>query len=434
MKPLKYLPLLLLLAIPARAQISGAGQLTCNGATNTGTVVNSATANNTVLASVSSTAAYAYLVQLNQTTTITGGAISFQTSNDNGTNFANAAVTQVVSPSTGAQLTNPYTLVASTNQAFLVILAGASSFQIKLTTALTGTGAVTPFYTAICTQPTLGPLTLDANGNLLVNVKAQSLAQASTNVAQFGGTNVSTGTGASGAGIPRVTVSNDSSSTGTLGDNGAAAATNRFGELPCIYRNDLHGGTAATTGRDGAPDCGTDGLLHTALLPDLSVKRYRASSKFAASSTTDNWRISGNASNTVIVTKINSTCTQTTAGTVNYELRKESTAVSGGTSATVTNLPIDSGKSAAQSVVNSFTLTGPTRGTLVADIDNQQVDCPTTGSASGVDLFATITAPGAPVAVLRGANEGLAIDLGGAVTGGNITVTVEWMEVTTITP
>lgn len=36
-------------------------------------------------------------------------------------------------------------------------------------------------------------------------------ANASTNVAQFGGTNTVTGTGASGAGIPRVTVSNDSS-------------------------------------------------------------------------------------------------------------------------------------------------------------------------------------------------------------------------------
>ena len=36
-------------------------------------------------------------------------------------------------------------------------------------------------------------------------------ANASTNVAQFGGTNVVTGTGASGAGIPRVTISNDSS-------------------------------------------------------------------------------------------------------------------------------------------------------------------------------------------------------------------------------
>lgn len=39
----------------------------------------------------------------------------------------------------------------------------------------------------------------------------------SSNVAQFGGTNVSTGTGASGAGIPRVTVSSDSSITNISG-------------------------------------------------------------------------------------------------------------------------------------------------------------------------------------------------------------------------
>ena len=38
-----------------------------------------------------------------------------------------------------------------------------------------------------------------------------SSANASTNVTQFGGSNVVTGTGASGAGIPRVTISNDSS-------------------------------------------------------------------------------------------------------------------------------------------------------------------------------------------------------------------------------
>jgi hypothetical protein len=44
-------------------------------------------------------------------------------------------------------------------------------------------------------------------------------ANASTNVAQFGGTNVSTGTGVGGAGIPRVTVSSDSSITANAGTN-----------------------------------------------------------------------------------------------------------------------------------------------------------------------------------------------------------------------
>jgi hypothetical protein len=54
-------------------------------------------------------------------------------------------------------------------------------------------------------------------------------ANASTNVAQFGGTNVSTGTGAGGAGIPRVTISNDSSLAANQSVNlnqvGAAAIT-----------------------------------------------------------------------------------------------------------------------------------------------------------------------------------------------------------------
>lgn len=48
------------------------------------------------------------------------------------------------------------------------------------------------------------------SGSMNINIAAQSLSQVSSNVAQFGGSAVVTGTGASGAGIPRVTVSNDS--------------------------------------------------------------------------------------------------------------------------------------------------------------------------------------------------------------------------------
>jgi hypothetical protein len=52
-----------------------------------------------------------------------------------------------------------------------------------------------------------------ANGTAVTvsgTVTTSPPANASENVAQFGGTNISTGTGASGAGIPRVTVANDS--------------------------------------------------------------------------------------------------------------------------------------------------------------------------------------------------------------------------------
>lgn len=81
-------------------------------------------------------------------------------------------------------------------------------------------GAVTtaaPSYTTAQTSPlsltTTGLLRVDGSGvtqPVSGTVTTTPPSNASTNVAQFGGTNVSTGTGAGGAGIPRVTVSNDS--------------------------------------------------------------------------------------------------------------------------------------------------------------------------------------------------------------------------------
>jgi hypothetical protein len=232
-----------------------------------------------------------------------------------------------------------------------------------------------------------------------------------------------------------VSVSGNIPAVGTLSDNNAVpAATNNLADMPCVGRADLRGGTATTAGRLVFLDCGTDGNLHVTSLPDLSLKRYRASSKFAASSTTDNWRINGNASNTVIVTKLSVTCTETTAGQVSVQLIKRSTAGSGGTAASVTAVPLDSNKAAASSVVNSYTGTGPTVGTAVGDLDDAQFGCMASGTATPNDIYIPAISPGAPLAVLRGTAEGLALNFGGAITGGNLTVSVEWSEVTTITP
>jgi hypothetical protein len=59
----------------------------------------------------------------------------------------------------------------------------------------------------------LRDLTLDSSGNLLVtgSLTTTPPANASTNVTQFGSNNIVTGTGASGLGIPRFTIANDSS-------------------------------------------------------------------------------------------------------------------------------------------------------------------------------------------------------------------------------
>lgn len=143
----------LLTPLSIRAQVSGVGQLGCSGTPVTGTGWTSATANNSTQALVVNSSVTAILVQLNQTTTITGGVVTFQYNGD-GASFITIPVAQVLNPDTGAQLTNPYTLVASTNQQFLILLNGKTNAQIKLTSVITGTATITPFTTALCVLPT----------------------------------------------------------------------------------------------------------------------------------------------------------------------------------------------------------------------------------------------------------------------------------------
>lgn len=89
--------------------------------------------------------------QLTQTTTITGGAATFEESWDGGTTWKSVPAARVLDPSTGNALANPYTFVASTNQPFAIPLAGASQVRIRLSTVITGTGSVTTAWTQIQT-------------------------------------------------------------------------------------------------------------------------------------------------------------------------------------------------------------------------------------------------------------------------------------------
>lgn len=100
------------------------------------------------------TASIAYnqaIVQFNQTTPITTGAITFEGSNDTAASncsdgtWTTIPVALVINQDQFFPLTNPYSLVASTNQAFLVGLNGRRGVRIKLSTTITGAGTVTPF-------------------------------------------------------------------------------------------------------------------------------------------------------------------------------------------------------------------------------------------------------------------------------------------------
>jgi hypothetical protein len=131
----------------------------------------------------------------------------------------------------------------------------------------------------------------------------------------------------------------------------------------------------------------------------------------------------------LLVTKILVTCNQTTAGQINVELLKRSAADTAGTSGAMTAVPMDSSYAAAVSAPLSYTGTGPTVGTPVGDLDNLQIGCMAPGTATPNDIF--IFQPDKPI-VLRGTAQQIAVNVGNAaLTGGNITVTIEWDETTT---
>lgn len=101
----------------------------------------------------------AILLQLNQGGTITGGAVTIEGTYD-GTNWVTVPVAQILDPNTFAQLTNPYTFVSATNKPFLIIVAGYQQIRINLSTVITGSGTVTPFWSLLTVNPFAGTSTI----------------------------------------------------------------------------------------------------------------------------------------------------------------------------------------------------------------------------------------------------------------------------------
>lgn len=202
---------------------------------------------------------------------------------------------------------------------------------------------------------------------------------------------------------------------------------------PGVVQTDPANGSAYSQGKQQAPNVDTVGNLWASIQPAMRPASYAASASFAGSSTTDNAVLPGNASNTVLVTRVIVSCTQTTAGNVTLSLIKRSTADTSGTSSSMTAVADDSTFSAASSAPLSYTGTGPTAGTAVGNVDTYQLGCMATSTASPNDIY-ILDRRLKPI-VLRGTAQELAVNFGNAaITGGNLTVTFEWEEVKTITP
>lgn len=99
----------------------------------------SGTSSGTTYSLVYNSGVPAILVQLNQGTGITGGAVTWEGTFD-GTHWVSVPAGQVLDPtsSTFAQIANPYTLQASTNKPFLLLLGGFQQLRIKLSTVISG--------------------------------------------------------------------------------------------------------------------------------------------------------------------------------------------------------------------------------------------------------------------------------------------------------
>jgi len=113
---------------------------------------NSSTPLNTTATIVSNDISYNTLnITLAQTTTITGGVVTFQGSTD-GVNWVNLQGFQV---GTGATIGPTYTLQANTYVVFSFNLTALPYFQVLLSTVITGTGSVTIGYAAdsVVNQP-----------------------------------------------------------------------------------------------------------------------------------------------------------------------------------------------------------------------------------------------------------------------------------------
>lgn len=141
---------------------------------------------------------------------------------------------------------------------------------------------------------------------------------------------------------------------------------------------------------------------------------------------TDIFQIAGAAGKTIYISKIVITGTQTTAGVINIQLIKRSTLNSGGTSATLTNVPHDGNDGAASAVVRTYTA-NPTVGTAIGPLRAEKFYL---GTATLQPQSITwVFGSGEKYPILRSATDALCIDLVGmTVAGGSISGYIEWME------
>ena len=316
----------------------------------------------------------------------------------------------------------------------------------------------------IATQTTGSNLhTVIDSGTVTAN---QGAAPWSENVTQYGGFAISTGVGASGTGIPRVTVANDSnilatqsgtwnisniSGTVSLPTGAATSALQSTGNSSLASIASASGtvaaGTAGTTsflagnvfnttlptlssGQQAASQADSNGRMIVTNSPIDGAKTTYSTSATVVPTTaaTDIFTITGSATKTIRVLKVKVSGVATTAQTISVFLLKRSTANSAGTSTAPQLVPHDSNSAAPTATVLGYTA-NPTTGTLVGNLRQDRFTFNLSTNTAQPPLVLDFGDRPGQAVVLRGVAQVLAFNLGGvSLAGGSVSLSIEWTE------
>lgn len=177
---------------------------------------------------------------------------------------------------------------------------------------------------------------------------------------------------------------------------------------------------------------GTPGGIST-LGPDFSDRQtYSAAIAglvVATVTPTDIFTITGSASKVIRVTRVIFSATKTVVGTIDLILLKRSTANSGGTSTTLTNVPHDSTNLAGTATVRAYTV-NPVLGVLVGNIcttKHFQSSAALDTESFRIDFGGDRKQP----VILRGTDEVFAVNLNMtavSMLGNSTDIAIEWTE------
>lgn len=154
-----------------------------------------------------------------------------------------------------------------------------------------------------------------------------------------------------------------------------------------------------------------------------------------ASAATDIAVLSGNATNTVVVTRITMSCTQTTSGIIDVQLMIRTTADTMGTSTgSPTTFPLDQNNAAAKSSVLTYTANPTVNDGTNRLIDSYKMNALAPAATSPADIY--IWVPSITLGqsiILRGTAQQAALNLNAqTVSGSSCDIRFQWIETTTL--